>query len=235
MCQNEYLVVRFDVTFFSTNSCAMRRGRAVRYLKTEKPQTKSCAMLRLKNTIEWRADGETEGLFRAAGEAQAFCELVVHHGDDTLCSVSALRVVASAKFVECYAAGRYLKTERGARNEDGLFSFDINLDASGGRGGASMFKFLRLNEPGVLLVREQQIDVVATEAGSGNDANTTSRAEVPGMLITMIQMRQQTFEQSIVAMVDRRLATFQGSILSMLDKLDCRLQLLENRSNKIEN
>ena len=47
------------------------------------------------------------------------------------------------------------------------------------------------------------------------------------MLMTMIQMRQQMFEQKLMANIDQRFAEFQGVMMSKLHSLDERLQTLE--------
>ena len=162
------------------------------------------------------------------------------------CCVARLAVVASAKFVECYAGGRYVKTERGSPR-GGLFGFDIELGPRRG-GGVSVFKFLRLNEPGRLELRDPCIDAVFAAGRGGGASKTEAQQQQQGnqieaagrgvgggsgglgdnsMLMTMIQMRQQMFEQKLMANIDQRFAEFQGVMMSKLHSLDERLQTLE--------
>ena len=152
------------------------------------------------------------------------------------CYVSRLRVEVSCKFIECYLGEKYLCTERGAGQDDGMFSFNIDLAPYGGAGGVSKFKFLRLNEPGALLVRKLQAETSRAFA-SGGDKNqsvgglgkesTNSGIGDGSMLMTMVQMRLQMFEAKILSQIDQKLKIFQDATLLKLSDMERRLERLE--------
>lgn len=185
------------------------------------------------------------------GANREACEMIVIGPDGIPVheSVLRLKLQCTAKFVESYrldASGnyKYISTERGSRQEPGnsLFSFDIRLAPNHARGinGGCKFKFLRLNDEGLLLVKDLHVE--STPQKSQNNAVSQSGKELgrknssPGekeMLLTMVQMQQKMFEQKIVSLISRKFTQLQNGILSRFSGLDERVTHLEGKISSL--